>query len=196
MGEHGLAMTKVRAYEPSLRVPLLVTGPGLRAQQERYDPVSTVDLSATILDLAGARAPHPADGQSRVRSLLSGDQGWTTPIVTEAVRTSGGNDPAFGDRRTTIGLRVSQYSYTRYRDGSGELYDLVADPRQDRNVYGSRRYAAVRSTLDDLWREVKACDGKACARRLPPVLAADPGQNKANTRAYWDAILDGYGWEE
>ncbi|WP_435771136.1 sulfatase family protein [Nocardioides sp. SYSU DS0651] len=196
MGEHGLSMTKVRAYEPSLRVPLLVTGPGLRDPQQRYDPVSTVDLTATILDLARARAPHPADGQSRLPSLVAGDRGWTTPIVTEAVRTSEGDDPAFRDRRTTIGLRVSQYSYTRYRDGSGELYDLVADPRQDRNVYGSREYAAVRRALDRLWLEVKGCRGRGCAQPLPPLLSADAGQNEANTVAYWDEIVRAYGWDD
>jgi arylsulfatase A-like enzyme len=196
IGEHGLTMTKVRAYEPSLRVPLLVTGPGLREEQKRYDPVSTVDLAATILDLADARAPYPADGVSRVESLRSGDRGWTTPIVTEALHTSaGGDDPAFRDRRTTIGIRVSQYSYTRYRDGAGELYDLVADPRQDDNVYASPEYDAVRAELDELWTRVKACRGRSCAPRLPRRLAADAGQNQANTTAYWDEIQRAYGWD-
>ena len=45
MGEHGLAMGKVRAHEPSLRVPLLVTGPGLRTAQTRQDPISTVSVT-------------------------------------------------------------------------------------------------------------------------------------------------------
>ncbi|HWI44005.1 MAG TPA: sulfatase [Nocardioides sp.] len=195
MGEHGLGMTKVRAHEPSLRVPLLVTGPGLREPQHRYDPISTVDISATILDLAHAKPPHPADGVSRLSTLLHGDQGWTTPVVTEALHTSDGNDPAFTDRRTTIGIRVSQYSYTRYRDGEGELYDLVADPREDQNVYDSAAYAKVRAALDRMWPHLKNCKAEACQRPLPPVLRADPGQNEANTTAYWKEISSAYGWE-
>lgn len=195
LGEHGFAMTKVRAYEPSLRVPTLVTGPGLRAGEKRYDPISTVDLTATILDLADARPPHPADGISRVDTLLEGDRGWTTPIVTEAIRTSKGDDPAFTDRRTTIGIRVSRYSYTRYRDGSVELYDLVTDPRQDDNVATAAAYVEVRRALDKLWSRVKNCRAKACARPLPALLAADEARNRANTDAYWDQILAAYGWQ-
>ncbi|MFC5730793.1 MULTISPECIES: sulfatase [Nocardioides] len=197
IGEHGLTMTKVRAYEPSLRVPLLITGPGLREEQKRYDPVSTVDLAATILDLADADTPYPGDGVSRLDSLVTGDRGWTTPIVTEALHTSdGGDDPAFRDRRSTIGIRVSQYSYTRYRDGTGELYDLVADPRQDQNVYASAEYAAVRAALDRLWTRVRSCRAASCVPSLPGRLAADAGQNEANTVAYWEEILGAYGWHD
>ncbi|MDP3892843.1 sulfatase-like hydrolase/transferase, partial [Nocardioides sp.] len=55
LGEHRMRTGKVRAHEPSLRVPLVVTGPGMRQGQKRYDPITTLDLSASILDLAGAR---------------------------------------------------------------------------------------------------------------------------------------------
>ncbi|MFC7502248.1 sulfatase [Nocardioides sp. CPCC 206347] len=195
LGEHGLGMTKVRAHEPSLRVPMLVTGPGLRTKQKRYDPISTVDLTATILDLADARPPHRPDGVSRVRTLVKGDQGWTAPVVTEAVFTSRGHDPAFTDLRSTIGIRVSRYSYTRYNDGNTELYDLVDDPREDRNVAGDPEYAEVQAALDELWPRIKDCRGRACAPDLAPLLAADPRKNAANTTTYWDEILAAYGWE-
>ena len=194
LGEHGFPMMKVWAYEPSLRVPLLMTGPGLRTAQKRYDPISTVDLTATLLDLAGARAPRTADGISRVPTLERGDQGWTTPIVSEAIATSPGHDPAFTDVRTTIGLRVSRYSYTRFRNGGGELYDIVDDPRQDHNVYRDPAYAAIRRELDRIWPRLKDCAGAACRTPLPPVLAADPATNTTWTEAYWAAIERAYGW--
>lgn len=196
IGEHGLGMTKVRAHEPSLRVPLLVTGPGLRTEQKRYDPITTVDLTATILDLAKARAPHLADGTSRVPTLLEGDQGWSAPVVTEAVFTARGRDPLFTDLRSTIGIRVSRYSYTRYRGGDAELYDLVEDPREDTNVADDPAYAAVRRALDRLWPTVKDCRGRGCVPALPKVLAAGPTQDRIDTEAYWTAIDAAYGWEE
>ncbi|WP_182376937.1 sulfatase [Nocardioides sp. WS12] len=194
LGEHGLGMTKVRAHEPSLRVPMLVTGPGLRTEQKRYDPISTVDLTATILDVADAKPSHKPDGVSRADSLLYGDQGWSTPVVTEAVFTSRGTDPAFLDMRSTIGIRVSRYSYTRYNDGATELYDLVEDPREDQNVADDPRYADARAALDELWPRVKDCRGKACAPDLDRVLTADPKLNASNTDAYWDEIVAAYGW--
>lgn len=194
LGEHGFAMTKVHAYEPSLRVPMLVTGPGLRSAQQRFDPISTVDLTATILDLAGAEPPRRADGISRVPTLERGDRGWTTPVVTEAIQTSLGDDPAFTDARTTIGVRVGRYSYTRYRNGGGELYDLLEDPRQDRNRYFSPDHRRIRTAFDRLWREVKDCRGAGCRVRLPDVLVSDAATNAAQTTAYWRAIDRAYGW--
>ena len=195
MGEHGLGMTKVRAHEPSLRVPLLVTGPGLRDRQVRHDPISTVDLTATILDLADARPSHTPDGVSRLRSLVDGDEGWRTPVVTEAVFTARGRDPAFTDLRTTIGIRVSRYSYTRYKSGETELYDLVEDPRQDTNVADAPAYAEVRAALDELWPAIKDCRGRECTPPLPKVLDAGPKVNRSNTDAYWRAIDEAYGWD-
>ncbi|KRB77397.1 hypothetical protein ASE01_11820 [Nocardioides sp. Root190] len=196
IGEHGLGMTKVRAQEPSLRVPLLVTGPGLRAkEQKRYDPISTVDLTATILDLADAAASHTPDGQSRVTSLLEGDQGWSTPVVTEAVFTSRGKDPAFTDLRGTIGIRTSRYSYTRYKSGETELYDLVEDSREDTNVADDPAYAEVRAALDALWPRIKDCAGTECSVELPKELTATPATNRDNTVAYWTAITAAYGWD-
>lgn len=194
IGEHGLGMTKVRAHEPSLRVPMLVTGPGLRTAQKRYDPITTVDLTATILDLGDARAPHLADGTSRVKTLVEGDQGWTAPVVTEAVFTARGRDPLFTDLRTTIGIRTSRYSYTRYRGGEAELYDLAEDAREDENVADAPAYAAVRAALDDLWPRVKDCQGRQCVPTLPPLLLAAPAQNATDTEAYWTAFDAAYGW--
>lgn len=194
IGEHGLGMTKVRAHEPSLRVPMLVTGPGLRTAQKRYDPITTVDLTATILDLGDAKAPHLADGTSRVKTLVEGDQGWTAPVVTEAVFTARGRDPLFTDLRTTIGIRTSRYSYTRYRGGDAELYDLAEDAREDENLADDPRYAAVRAALDELWPRVKDCKGRGCVPRLPSALLAAPAQNARDTDAYWTAFDAAYGW--
>ncbi len=193
LGEHDMAMRKVFAHEPSLRVPLLVTGPGMRTGQRRYDPVSTVDLTATILDAADAAAPRTADGSSRWRSMLYGDRGWSTPIVTEAINTARGPNPDFTDRRSSIGVRTSRYSFTRYRNG-GELYDLLLDPRQDRNVYADPDYAAVRASMDALWTQLKDCRGASCRTTLPDGLAADAPTNRWTTGVYWRAIRAAYGW--
>lgn len=194
LGEHDIAMRKVFAHEPSLRVPLLVTGPGMRTAQKRYDPVSTVDLTATILDAADAAAPRTADGTSRWRSMLYGDRGWSVPMVTEAINTARGHDPAFTDRRSSIGIRTSRYSYTRYRDGGGELYDLLLDPRQDRNAWADPDHAEVRATFDALWPRLKDCRGATCRLPLPDDLAADADSNRSTTSAYWRAIRSAYGW--
>ncbi|QVT78916.1 Multifunctional alkaline phosphatase superfamily protein [Nocardioides aquaticus] len=198
LGEHRKLTGKVLPHEPSLRVPLLVTGPGLRQGERRYDPISTVDLTATILDVAGARPPTAADGTSRWDAMRRGDQGWSVPVLTESTHTSGrpGRDrrwfPA-GERRTGLGLRVPQYAFHRYRDGAGELYDLRADPAQLENRFDDPALADVRAVLEGTLRDLKDCKGKTCRTPMPEELRATPQQARELGERYWSVIDRLYG---
>jgi N-acetylglucosamine-6-sulfatase len=192
-GEHRLRQGKVFAYEPSLRVPLLVTGPGLREGTKRYDPISTVDLAATILDLGGARPPRPGDGTSKVDTLLRGDLGWRVPVVTEAVGTSPGGNKWPG-ARTSIGLRTAYYSYTRYRNGQAELYDLRRDPLQLRSVHDDPDYRSVRRLLRATRERFRNCAAEQCRATLAARLRATAEENRSATTAYWRVMERVYGW--
>jgi len=197
LGEHRHRTGKVFAHEPSLRTPFLVTGPGLRSGEKRYDPISTVDIAATIVDLAGAQPPHLADGSSRLDTMLHGDRGWTVPVVTEAAlphRRRADGRTGFDDARTSIGLRTPRYSYIRNRFDESELYDLVTDPLEMRNVIHDRAHAPVRAQLNRLWTQVKDCKGATCRTPLPPGLDATPAGDRSMTSGYWAAVRRVYGW--
>ena len=179
LGEHRKRMGKKLPYEPSIRVPLVLAGPGV-PQGTRYDPVVTPDLTATIIDLAGARPPHPADGTSLRWNIRNGDRGWTAPVVTEAIadRASAGGTPAaaargFTDARTTIGLRTARYKLVRWASGVVELYDLERDPNELTNLVRDPAYAAVRTRLTRLWWRYADCVGAECTRPLPAGLRLD-----------------------
>ncbi len=196
LGEHRKRYGKVRAHEPSFRVPFVVTGPGMRSGQKRYDPITTIDVSASILDLARAKAPHRPDGASRVATMLGGDRGWITPIVNEATNVEGrkGRSRGFHDRRVAIGVRTARYSYIRNRTNEHELYDLVRDPLQNKNVYGAKRYRVERHSLARVWRQVKNCRGSACLKPLPPGLATSAAQTRSMGRQYWRDWRRTYGF--
>ena len=51
-------------YEPSIRVPLLMRGPGVPEGARRRQLVTNADLAPTILEAAGAQAGLPQDGRS------------------------------------------------------------------------------------------------------------------------------------
>ena len=187
LGEHRKRLGKTLPYEPALRVPLLVAGPGVPSGR-RFDPVITPDLTATIVDLAGARAPHPADGRSLRWNIRNGDRGWTAPVVTEAIadRASAGGTPAavargFVDARTTIGLRTARYKLVRWASGAVELYDLERDPNELTNVVRDPAYASVRDRLTRLWWRYRDCAGAACTRDLPARFRADADEVEAAT---------------
>ena len=200
LGEHRKRLGKTLPYEPALRVPLLVAGPGVPSGR-RFDPVITPDLSATIVDLAGARAPHPADGTSLRWNIRNGDRGWTAPVVTEAIadRASAGGTPAavargFADARTTIGLRTARYKLVRWASGAVELYDLERDPNELTNVVRDPAYGSVRDRLTRLWWRYRDCAGAACTRELPARFRADADEVEAATirqRAGVEALLGG-----
>ncbi len=197
LGEHRLLQGKIWGHEPSLRVPMLVTGPGMRGGGEdghrRQDPITTVDLAATILDVAGARAPYDPDGVSRLPTLLDGDVGWTTPVLHEALHTGGRKSGDFDDVRTAIGIRTSRYVMLRYRNGA-ELYDLADDAVQNRNRWRSQAYRDVRRDLLEVWDAMKDCRGEECLVALPPSLSAGVAENRARTRSYWQQVRRVYGW--
>ena len=188
LGEHRLPFAKTLLYEPSLRVPLLVAGPGVPAG-ERFDPVGTPDLPATILALADASPPHPADGSSLLDSF-PGDRGWTSPVLTEALVESAADDNlarlrrlGFTDARTVVGIRTAQYKLVRWATGAVELYDLRADPNELTNRAADRRYRQVRRQLERLWWEYKDCRGTACTRPMPATLRVEPGRLARLTEA-------------
>jgi len=74
LGEHRIVGQKFFGFEESIRVPLLISGPGF-ARARSSDPVMNVDLAPTIAAAAGARTGRPQDGYAlqRVRpgSLLN-----------------------------------------------------------------------------------------------------------------------------
>ena len=63
-GEHRVAQGKNLPYEPAIRVPLVVRGPGVPAGRRLTKRVANIDLAPTIVDAAEARAGRVMDGRS------------------------------------------------------------------------------------------------------------------------------------
>ena len=198
LGEHRFRSGKRKAYEPSIRVPLVIAGPGI-PHGVRDDPTKTPDLTATILDLAGGQAPRTADGRSLTPSFAR-DLGWTAPVVTEGVALESAKQPGalarprgFTDARTTIGIRTARYKLVRDESGTVELYDLDVDPNELDSVADDPEYHAIRRELGKLWRKYKDCAGAACSEPLPPSLAMSPAQTTASTSKQSEGVQARYG---
>jgi arylsulfatase A-like enzyme len=167
LGEHRQRTGKIKPHEPSLRVPLVVAGPGI-PHGVRQAPITTVDLTATIVALAGA-SPLPAmDGRSALPAFER-DRPWTVPVVTEGLQHLARSTAAgFPEGLTEMGLRTGRYAYFRYSTGEGELYDLFTDPLELRSRYDDPAYASVRRDLTRLWRQYRLCSADTCRAPLPP----------------------------
>ncbi len=64
VGEHRVLDGKVLPYEPSIRVPLLMRGPGIPQDASRSQLAFNGDLAPTIVAATGAHAAWPMDGES------------------------------------------------------------------------------------------------------------------------------------
>ncbi len=201
LGEHRMLQGKIKPHEPSLRVPFIMAGPGIPHGQ-RFDPVTTPGVTATIAQLAGARSSmaYPADGLSVVRSLHR-DRGWKVPVVTEGLeknkvfpRSIVRKSPGFRDPRSTIGIRTARWKYVLYSDGDGELYDLDHDPNELRNLVYDARYAGVRARLNKVWTAYKDCAGKTCRAPMMKSLRRTPAQEKAGTNRQSRGVQARYGY--
>jgi arylsulfatase A-like enzyme len=142
-GDHRLTF-KTYPYERSIRVPLIVAGPGV-GHGSTGTVVVNADLLPTILDLAGLRGVGPFDGRS-LAPILHGTGGLTrNGVLLEHLTMR--QAPSY------CGVRTARWSYAIYRRGFEELYDLARDPDQLHNV--ARRRPAVRRALHD--RTMRLC---------------------------------------
>ena len=77
LGDHGEDMHGYFVYESTLRVPLVLRGPGVRPGTRLSGLARTVDLFPTVLDIAGLGQSAPASsGRSLAPALLGGP--WPT----------------------------------------------------------------------------------------------------------------------
>ena len=196
LGEHRILHNKARGHEPSLRVPMIIAGPGARDGTSRYDPITTVDLNRTILDLGRVAPPMTPDGISLLPTLRGGDRGWNRAVPIESA--NGGTPPRTvfqdGDVLRSSGVRTARYSYIRYATGDVELYDLYADPHQNVSAHADPDLRPIRLLLRQAWDQMYRCRGAQCQALLPEPLRVAPADNRAGTRAWLAAHARRYGY--
>ena len=130
-GEHG-SFTKNVPWDRSVRVPLIIRGPGFAAGATRDDLTANVDVPATILDAAGVAPPVPPDGHS----LLSSHR--RRYLLLE--RLVGPNrGPATKNTRPWRQIKTSSgWAYWSDLEGGHQhLYDLTTDPHEVRSLVRS-----------------------------------------------------------
>ncbi|MGN6129497.1 MAG: sulfatase family protein [Nocardioidaceae bacterium] len=181
LGEHRMRQGKILPYEPSLRVPLLIRGPGIPAGQVRTDPFLMTDFAPTFLQAAGAPIPAMVDGVGMLGVAQHGDRGWTRGILTETGPRAVGSDVAESDNflvakggpsplRFSQGVRTGRYLYVEHASRERELYDLKSDPREVTNLVDRPGMRRVRRALAHELDVLRNCVGRACAKPLPPLL--------------------------
>lgn len=157
-GEHGLLDHGKSLYMPVLHVPLVIVFPGrVPAGNAIRVPVSTRDVPATVLQLLGEKSRQSLPGRSLARYWTAGEEAFPEERITSQVRHNPGREPwlptSAGDMASLLNAR---HHFIRNGDGRAELYDVIADPLEQRNLAG-----------DAAWREYVARYGASLDSLVP-----------------------------
>ena len=140
-----LAWSKFTLWEEANRVPYIYRVPeryarrlpGFRPKGRCKTPVSTIDTFATLCDLSGIPQPSGIDSRSLGPLLADPTCRWDRPAISTWLK---GNHS----------VRFKELRYTRYRNGSEELYDHAQDPMEWNNKAGDPSHLELKKQLQSM----------------------------------------------
>ena len=119
LGDHGQYAKSV-PYESALRVPLIVSGPGIAGGRVSDALVELIDANPTVCELAGLPPQENIDARSFAGILRGSESAHREDVVSRL-------------QSFTL-IRTERYKYVQHLAGHRELYDLAEDPTEQRNV--------------------------------------------------------------
>jgi arylsulfatase A-like enzyme len=167
LGDHGL-FDKRFIYEESIRMPFLVRWPaGIKAGTRSDAMGLNIDFAPTFIDAAGLRASSEMQGRSLLPVLRGRTpRNWRTSMYYRYY-----HDPGDHNTRQHYGVRTPTHKLIYFwTKDQWELFDLVRDPHELRNLYGrpgqDKLTAALKAELSRLKRAVRD-DDQLANEQLP-----------------------------
>jgi N-acetylglucosamine-6-sulfatase len=168
-GEHRVSAGKVLLYEPSIRVPLLIRGPGIPAGRHRSQFVANIDLAPTIVQATGAQPGRVMDG----RSLI--------PFAKDKLLQSGRD--ILLETPTYAGVRSPNWLYAEHVTGEKELYNLARDRYELNSLQTNPDYDRMEANLAMRLARLRQCKGAVCRRGVQLSLGTRLQRNGRGCRA-------------
>ncbi|MEY2880451.1 MAG: Choline-sulfatase, partial [Verrucomicrobiota bacterium] len=165
LGEKGIT-GKNTLWDNGTRVPLIFAGPGVARGGRSTQPAELMDIYPTLVELCGLTPRTDLEGLSLVPQLKNAATPRARPAITS-------------HNQGNHGVRSERWRYIRYADGTEELYDHAADPREWTNVALRPEHATV----------------LAEHRRWLPTIDRPPAPNSASRVFTYDPATDEVVWE-
>lgn len=137
IGSHGL-MGKQNLYDHSVRVPLILSGPGVPKGQVCENYVYLYDIFPTLCDLSGLETPVSVEGASF--APMFADLSIKTRDTLYFVYCDGIR--AVKNER----YKLIEYAGTIRKT---QLFDLATDPYETENLFGQPEYNEITAALRD-----------------------------------------------
>lgn len=163
-GEQRINSEKIAPYEPSIHIPLIVSGPNIATGKTCSNITSMVDIAATILELTGTSAVHAMDGISLVPYLQNPSAAPTRNYafiewLGFVSNTEEGSTYTPTNYRC---VRSKSWKYVEYTTGEKELYNMLTDPHEVSNVAGLATNVSTVAILSALIAQGTNCSGASC----------------------------------
>jgi arylsulfatase A-like enzyme len=160
--DHGETLGELNVYgdhqtadQFTTRVPLVLRWPGLGAGTRRRAFHYQIDVTATLLELLGQRVPERWDGVSFATALRAGEDVGRDHLVVSQAAWACQRGVRFGDWMYVVSRHDAYHLYSREL-----LFDLAADPHQQRDCSASRPDVRDRGrALLAAWLETQLADG-------------------------------------
>jgi len=164
---------KRSAHNSSIRIPMLIDGPGFRGEQQIKDLVGIIDLAPTLLEAAGVSVPASWKGHSFL-PLVNNSEARAHWPNQQLIQIS--------ESMTARAIRTPQWTYC-VADPSGstaqpaaisyheyQMYDQRSDPNELVNLAGRQEYRAKADELRDQLKKLLADAGEPIPEIVPAKL--------------------------
>lgn len=148
MGAHGVKpMTKQLAWDESIRVPFLISYPGIGKNKgmDIKAPINTPDILPSLLGMAGIPIPQSIEGEDLTALIKTPDPELDRTALIMQVYPFGGVIVEHEYR----GIRTRQYTYVCSPEKVTMMFDNLKDPYQLDNLAGKPDYLKLQSKLDE-----------------------------------------------
>ncbi len=152
VGQHGL-LGKQSLYDHSVRIPLVISGPGFPKGRKRDSLCYLLDVYPTLCEMLGLSIPAGVEGLSLLPSVEGADQKIRDSVFLAYTRLQRGI-------RTDDDWKLIEYNVGGIR--TTQLFNLAEDPWETRDLARESPHGARLAALRDLLRKSMKEYGDFC----------------------------------
>ncbi|HUX95015.1 MAG TPA: sulfatase-like hydrolase/transferase [Bacteroidales bacterium] len=142
-GSHGL-LGKQNLYEHSMKVPLIITGPGIPEGKSSGAFVYLYDIFPTLAEICRVPSPAGIDGKSLIKVITGESEGVRKSLFTAY-------------RRTVRAVRTAEWKLIRYPERDyDQLFNLAKDPFELNNLAADDKYISIHNDMTELLKRNQA----------------------------------------
>ncbi len=161
IGNHGL-WWKAVYYDEAVRVPFIISGPGIPRGESRKGLAALTDLYPTLCSMSGIELPENIDGVD-ISPLIHDSRSCRDSVISEyygmgVMTHKKGKAPSGGNMRM---IRTEERKYVNLPGGDDLLFDLASDPYEKKNRISDPDMASSAAELkerlcgDTTWKMIE-----------------------------------------